>query len=376
MPRSTTARIWWGHDLGPRSITRRTGRHHRPRRDGDDRGRRPRQRSRIDVGSGPCCRRRPQRAGDGERGRRVDAVRTDQPHPCGRHPHRSGPPPARRRPVDVARPGDPGCRRRDWRRAGGSTGGGTQPDDGRRRRCRVRVGLADGFADADGVVDEHRPGRTDGGQHGDRAARRRRFHLDLLVDRCRLHRRRAGRVRIRHQRLGRPFRVAHPTAGDRHTAVGFAPAGLVDHRRRSGRRGTRRCVGRGAQRHGHADTRRRLPHRVARRHRHAGRLEPQRAARRLHRGQPGDRPRHERPRQCVLVRGHRRDRRRHRLHDRRHGAGGFRRAVRADHPGPTARHAYTGNRQQWGADRLGRHADTADHSGAVACRGAACRRSH
>ena len=108
-----------GHDLGPRQITRRTGRHHRPRRDGDDRGRRPRERSRIDVGSGPCCRHRTRRAGGGERGRRVDAVRTDQPDPRGRHPHRPGPPPARRRPVDVARPGDPGCRRRDRRRAGG-----------------------------------------------------------------------------------------------------------------------------------------------------------------------------------------------------------------------------------------------------------------
>ncbi len=107
--------------------------------------------------------------------------------------------------------------------------------------------------------------------------------------------------------------------------------------------------------------RRRVPHRVARRHRHARRLEPQRAERRLHGRQPGDRPCDERTGQRVLVRGHRRHRRRHRLHDRGRGAGRVRRAVRADHPGPPARHAHTGAVQQRAADRLGRHADTADH---------------
>ena len=121
--------------------------------------------------------------------------------------------------------------------------------------------------------------------------------------------------------------------------VDLARTELVDHRRRRGRRGARRRVGGRAQRDGHPDARRRLPHRVARRHRDACRLEPQRAGRRLHRRQPGDRPRHERTRRCVLVRGHRRHRRRHRLHDGRRGAGGYRRIVRADHAGPAARHA-------------------------------------
>ena len=120
-------------------------------------------------------------------------------------------------------------------------------------------------------------------------------------------------------------------------------------------------IGRGAQRHGHADTRQRLPHRVARRHPDAARLERQRSECRLHRRQPGDRPRDERASQRVLVRAHRRHRRRHRLHDRGHGAGRVRRVVRADHPGPPARHTHTGTRQQRAADRLGRHADTADH---------------
>ncbi len=54
------------------------------------------------------------------------------------------------------------------------------------------------------------------------------------------------------------FVQPHPAAGDRHAAVDVARAGLVDHGRRGGRRGARGRIGRGAQRHGHADTRRRV----------------------------------------------------------------------------------------------------------------------
>ena len=152
-----------------------------------------------------------------------------------------------------------------------------------------------GSAAARRVVVERRQPHADRCQSRDRAGRRRRLHLALLVavrpttsstsrvcTSMRWPRHRAASSRSNNVGWSTPAPAAR-SVRDLPRSIDLTGAGVPATRRR-----------RDLERHGDEHGGRRLPHGVADEHADAARVEPQRARPRRHGGEPGDRPSHER----------------------------------------------------------------------------------